>query len=85
MEQMAALLSDSSVAHNPTLLLMAANVEALEGNFPEALKHCHAVQNLELCAPARRRGLRCRAPRRSAPARASVATQALAPALCTPL
>ena len=51
MEQMAALLSDSSVAHNPTLLLMAANVEALEGNFPEALKHCHAVQNLELCAP----------------------------------
>ena len=51
LEQMAALLSDSSVSHHPMLLLMAANVEALEGNFPEALKHCHAVQNLELCAP----------------------------------
>jgi hypothetical protein len=48
---MAALLSDSSVSHHPTLLLMAANIEALEGNYPEALKHCHAVQNLELCAP----------------------------------
>ena len=67
LEQMAALLSDSSVSHHPTLLLMAANIEALEGNFPEALKHCHAVQNLELCAP-RSRGLRARAPSGCAPA-----------------
>lgn len=40
---------------------MAANVEALEGNYPEALKHCHAVQNLELCVPARATRLGTRA------------------------
>jgi len=57
---MAALLSDSSVSHHPTLLLMAANVEAMEGNFPEALKHCNAAQSLELCVPGRSRV--CRAP-----------------------
>jgi hypothetical protein len=51
LESFAALLADSSVASNPTLLLMAANVYALEGNAPEALKLCNAVQNLELCAP----------------------------------
>ena len=73
---MAALLSDSSVSHHPTLLLMAANIEALEGKFPEALKHCHAVQNLELCVPGRGpcvRSLRAHA----ALPRASHKTQAL--------
>ena len=56
LESLAALLSDASVSHHPTLLLMAANIEALEGNYPEALKHCHAAQSLELCAPGARWG-----------------------------
>ncbi len=56
LDSLAALLADASVANNPTLLLMAANVYALEGNFPEALKACNAVQNLELCVCARAGG-----------------------------
>ena len=69
LESLATLLADTSVANNPTLLLMAANVQALAGNLPEALKLCHAVQNLELCAPA--------APRGTSAARRTVAASTL--------
>jgi hypothetical protein len=76
LEQLAALMADASVAHHPTVLLMAAHIYALEGNFPEALKACNAVQNLELCAPrARRPGACVAAAHAGARARRSAAAQ----------
>lgn len=46
------LLADPAVALNPTVLLCCAQVHARAGAAPEALKLCHAVQNLELCVAA---------------------------------
>lgn len=47
------LIADPAVSSNPTMLLMAANIFALERNWPEALKCCAAAFSLELCAQRR--------------------------------
>lgn len=50
LEALTALKADAAVALNPTLLLCAASVAAAEGDYPEALKLCHATPHLELQA-----------------------------------
>ena len=48
MEQVAAWLADPSCTSNPTVLLVAGLLYALEGNQVEALKTCHTGGSLEM-------------------------------------
>ena len=48
LEQVGAWTIDPTAASNPTVLLVAAMVYALEDNYVEALRICHNAANLEL-------------------------------------
>lgn len=50
LEQVAGWLADPASASNVTVLLVAATVYALEGNYVEALRICHNAASLELLA-----------------------------------
>lgn len=48
LEQIGAWLADPAYANNPTVLLMAGMIYALEENYVEALRACHSGLSLEM-------------------------------------
>lgn len=50
LEQAAAWLADPACASNPTVLLVAGLLYALEGDYVEALRACHGGASLEMMA-----------------------------------